>query len=130
RRFLTTVQVESVWCLVNIGSRRSATVTDGTGSMQAWLAPGARLPLVFDITKVLFTAGPTTYDLAIHAESPEFARIAGPDDPAGEATVGSVQLTEDHKLLILALADPIHLRAHSGLSAQPTPAQAAGRLGW
>ena len=93
RRFLTIVQVESMWWLVNIGARLSATITDGTGSMQAWLAPGARIPLVFDVTKVVFTAGPTTYDLSVHAESPEFARIAGPDDPAGETTVGSVQLT-------------------------------------
>ncbi len=130
RRFLTIVQVESMWWLVNIGSRLSATVTDGTGSMQAWLAPGARLPLVFDITKVVFTAGPTTYDLAIHAESPEFARIAGPDDPAGETTVGSVQLTESQKLLILALAEPMLVREGSGMSAVPTSAQAAGRLGW
>ena len=35
RRFLTIVQVESMWWLVNIGSRLSATITDGTGSMQA-----------------------------------------------------------------------------------------------
>ena len=98
RRFLTIVQVESMWWLVNIGSRLSATITDGSGSMQAWLAPGARIPLVFDITKVVFTAGPTTYDLEIHADSPEFARIAGPDDPVGETTMGSVQLTPSQKI--------------------------------
>ena len=56
RRFLSIVQVETMWWLVNIGSRLSATITDGTGTMQAWLAPGARIPLVFDVTKVVFTA--------------------------------------------------------------------------
>ena len=130
RRFLTIVQVESMWWLVNIGSRLSATITDGSGSMQAWLAPGARIPLVFDITKVVFTAGPTTYDLEIHADSPEFARIAGPDDPVGETTMGSVQLTPSQKLLILALAEPMLVREGSGMSAVPTSAQAAQRLGW
>ncbi|AXK45595.1 hypothetical protein [Brachybacterium saurashtrense] len=130
RRFLTIVQVESMWWLVNIGSRLSATITDGSGSMQAWLAPGARIPLVFDVTKVVFTAGPTTYDLEVHAESPEFARIAGPDDPVGETTMGSVQLTESQKLLILALAEPMLVREGSGMSAVPTSAQAAQRLGW
>ena len=130
RRFLTIVQVESMWWLVNIGARLSATLTDGSGSMQAWLAPGARIPLVFDVTKVVFTAGPTTYDLAVHAESPEFARIAGPDDPAGETTVGSVQLTPSQKLLILALAEPMLSREGSGMSAVPTSGQAAERLGW
>ena len=130
RRFLTIVQVESMWWLVNIGSRLSATVTDGTGSMQAWLAPGARIPLVFDVTKVVFTAGPTTYDLSVHADSPEFARIAGPEDPAGETTVGSVQLTPSQKLLILALSEPMLSREGSGMSAVPTSAQASSRLGW
>ena len=130
RRFLTIVQVESMWWLVNIGSRLSATVTDGSGSMQAWLAPGARIPLVFDVTKVVFTAGPTTYDLSVHADSPEFARIAGPEDPAGETTVGSVQLTPSQKLLILALAEPMLTREGSGMSAVPTSAQASSRLGW
>lgn len=130
RRFLTIVQVESMWWLVNIGSRLSATITDGTGSMQAWLAPGARIPLVFDETKVIFTAGPTTYDLSIHAESPQFARIAGLEDPVGETTVGSVQLTPSQKLLILALSEPMLVREGSGMSSVPSSAQAAARLGW
>ena len=130
RRFLSIVQVESMWWLVNIGSRLSATITDGSGSMQAWLAPGARIPLVFDETKVVFTAGPTTYDLSAHTDSPEFERIAGPDDPAGETTVGSVQLTPSQKLLILALSEPMLTREGSGMSSVPTSAQAAKRLGW
>ncbi|PCC35615.1 hypothetical protein [Brachybacterium alimentarium] len=130
RRFLTIVQVESMWWLVNIGSRLSATITDGTGSMQAWLAPGARIPLVLDETKVIFTAGPTTYDLSIHAESPQFARIAGLEDPVGETTVGSVQLTPSQKLLILALSEPMLVREGSGMSSVPSSAQAAARLGW
>ena len=130
RRFLSIVQVESMWWLVNIGSRLSATITDGSGSMQAWLAPGARIPLVFDETKVVFTAGPTTYDLSVHTDSPEFERIAGPDDPAGETTVGSVQLTPSQKLLILALSEPMLTREGSGMSSVPTSAQAAKRLGW
>lgn len=130
RRFLSIVQVDALWWLVNIGSRLSATITDGTGSMQAWLAPGARIPLVFDVTKVVFTAGPTTYDLSVHADSPEFARIAGPEDQAGETTVGSVQLTPSQKLLILALAEPMLARDGSGMSAVPTSAQASQRLGW
>lgn len=130
RRFLTIVQVDSMWWLVNIGSRLSATITDGSGSMQAWLAPGARIPLVFDVTKVVFTAGPTTYDFSAHADSPEFARIANPEDPAGETTVGAVVLTPSQKLLILALAEPMLTRDGSGMSSVPTSAQASGRLGW
>lgn len=130
RRFLTITQVEGMWWLVNIGTRLSATITDGVGAMQAWLAPGARLPLVFDVTKVVFTAGPTTYDLAVHTESPSFERTAGPDDPLGETTVGAVPLTLSQKQLILSLAEPLLLREGSGMSAVPTSAQASQRLGW
>lgn len=130
RRFLSIVQVDTLWWLVNIGSRLSATISDGNGAMQAWLAPGARIPLVFDVTKVVFTAGPTTYDLSVHAETPSFERTASADDPVGETTVGSVQLTESQKLMILALAEPMLVREGSGMSSVPTSAQAAERLGW
>src|SRR5699024_9284226 len=130
RRFLTIVQVESMWWLVNIGSRLSATITDGSGSMQAWLAPGAPIPLVFDVTQVGVAAGPTTYAVEVHASSPESARVAGPDEPVGETTMGSVQLTASEKLLILALAEPMLVREGSGMSAVPTSAQASQRLGW
>lgn len=130
RQFLSIVQVDSLWWLVNIGARLSATITDTTGTMQAWLAPGARIPLVFDVTRVVFTAGPTTYDLSIHAESPEFERTPSADDPVGETTVGPVALTLSQKQLILALAEPMLTREGSGMSAVPTSAQAAERLGW
>ncbi|UYG15621.1 hypothetical protein BRM3_08155 [Brachybacterium huguangmaarense] len=130
RQFLSIVQVDSLWWLVNIGSRLSATITDSTGTMQAWLAPGARIPLVFPITKVVFTAGPTTYDLSIHAQFPEFERSPTADDPAGDTTVGPVALTVSQKQLILALSEPMLTRDGTGISAVPTSAQAAERLGW
>ena len=41
----------------------AATVADESGHLQAYLAPGGRLPLVFPKTIVWFTAGPTTYEL-------------------------------------------------------------------
>lgn len=130
RQFLSIVQVDSLWWLVNIGARLSATITDSTGTLQAWLAPGARIPLVFDVTKVVFTAGPTTYDFAIHAEQPEFERAPNPDDPVGDTTVGPVSLTLSQKQLILALSEPMLTREGNGISTVPTSAAAAERLGW
>lgn len=130
RQFLSVVQVDSLWWLVNIGSRLSATIADTTGTMQAWLAPGARLPIVFDVTKVVFTAGPTTYELAVHAEQPEFERSPSASDPVGDTTVGPVALTLSQKQLILALSEPMLTRENSGISTVPTSAAAAERLGW
>ena len=61
-------------------------------AFQAWLAPGARLPLVFGTTTVLFTAGPTTYEFDIVCEDADFRprcagfrRVGGDHDRSGDA---------------------------------------------
>ena len=58
RHFLAIENMDGLWWLSNVGSRLAATVTDSGGRVQAWLAPGARLPLVFETTTVIFSAGP------------------------------------------------------------------------
>lgn len=129
RRFLAVVPGGSLWWLANVGSRLTATITDGSGTLQAWLAPGGRIPLVFARTRVVFTAGPTTYELGIRSESPAFDRA--PHQAAlGQTTIGAVPLTLGQKQLILALAEPLLRRDGCGLSAVPTGAEAAARLGW
>ena len=73
RRFLEISRQDGLWWLSNVGSRLAATVTDGGGRVQAWLAPGARLPIVFGRLNVIFTAGPTTYEFTVHSSEPPFA---------------------------------------------------------
>ena len=58
RQFLQVARYDGIWWLSNVGSMLSATVADGSGGMQAWLSPGARIPLVFSHTNIIFTAGP------------------------------------------------------------------------
>ena len=82
RRFLQVARYDGMWWLSNVGSMLSATVADGSGGMQAWLAPGARIPLVFSHTNVIFTAGPTTYEFAVHLKTPSFRQEARDDDQA------------------------------------------------
>ena len=65
RRFLRIYEDFGMWWLSNVGNLLSATVTDATGQVQAWLAPGARLPIVFPQMQVLFSAGSTTYEVTI-----------------------------------------------------------------
>src|SRR6188768_1607661 len=67
RKFLRIYEDFGMWWLANVGTLLSATVTDATGQVQAWLAPGAKLPIVFPQLQVLFSAGSTTYDFTIHA---------------------------------------------------------------
>ncbi|WP_051191750.1 hypothetical protein [Microbacterium luticocti] len=130
RHFLTIECVDGLWLLSNVGSRLSATVTDSGGRVQAWLAPGARLPLVFEATTVIFSAGPTTYEIVLHAAAPAFRETARFDDEVGQSTIGEVPLTQSQKAMIVALAEPLLRREGAGMSELPTSAQAAQRLGW
>ena len=73
RTFLQISKQDSLWWIANVGSALAATVADEHGMMQAWLAPGARLPLVFERSVVWFTAGSTTYELDIVLAEPDFS---------------------------------------------------------
>lgn len=130
RKFLEISKYDGMWWLSNAGTMLSATVADAAGGMQAWMAPGARIPLVFSKTNVVFTAGPTTYEFSVHLDSPSFMSQSRSDDSTGSTTIGPVVFTESQKALIVALAEPLLRRGGTGYSAIPSSAQAAKRLGW
>jgi hypothetical protein len=132
RRFLEISWRDGLWWLVNIGSQLSATLADEESRLQAWLAPGTHLPVVFPATLVRFTAGRTSYEFSLYLSSPPFSGVVTEHDSGTDAatTLGRMALTLDQRLLILALAEPA-LRADLGRSADlPSSAEAAGRLGW
>lgn len=130
RRFLQVGCVDGLAWIVNVGEQLSATVADGDGRVQAWLAPGARLPIVFEDTIVRFTAGPTSYELSVHVEAAPFAAPLPMSSDSGDTTIGVVPLTADQRLLIVALAEPLLLQHGRGSAAVPSSAEAAARLGW
>ncbi|NLF04163.1 MAG: hypothetical protein GX593_04050 [Actinomycetales bacterium] len=129
RRLLVFEEIDGLWWVANTGSRLSATVCDASTGAQSWLPPGARLPIVFAVTTVVFTAGPTTYELLVHVDRPTYTEP--PRDPVGgETTIGTVQLTVSQRQLIVSLAEPMLRREGSTVSEIPTNADAAARLGW
>lgn len=145
RTFLVVRNEGGFWWLVNTGSTLTATVADEHGLFQAWLNPGARIPLALNKLLVWFTAGPTTYDFEIHVDTPAFRAVVpsenhaaaaggagspGDGDAADAATVGRVDLTPDQRLLIVALCEPLLRRNLPGASSVPSSADAAERLGW
>jgi hypothetical protein len=138
RTFLVVSFDNGFWWLSNTGSTLTATVADEQGLFQAWLSPGARIPLAMKTLVVWFTAGPTTYDFEIHVASPVFQSVTsdppetagGSPDEVGAATVGRVSLTPDQRLLVVALCEPFLLRREAGTSQIPSSAAAADRLGW
>jgi len=133
RTFLVILGQGGLWWLSNVGSTLTATVADDTGLLQAWLVPGARIPLAQRRTLVWFTAGLTTYDFEIIVDVPAFAPpvpdLAEPDQLA-EMTVGRVSFTPDQKLLMVALCEGSLSRSRPGTSRIPTSAAAAARIGW
>lgn len=130
RQFLQIARYDGMWWLSNVGSMLSATIADASGGMQAWLSPGARIPLVFSHTNVIFTAGPTTYEFAVHLRTPAFRQESRDEDSGGDTTIGPVLFTDSQKALIVALAEPMLRREGTGFSAIPSSADAAKTLGW
>lgn len=130
RRFLSITSAGDVWLLANVGTGLTATVSDPDGRLEAFLSPGAVLPLVFDETVVRFSAGPTAYELTVTLPAPAFVPTAADADPAGDPTVGRTEMTPDQLRLVLALAEPA-LRGRSGRgTVLPSSGEAACRLGW
>ena len=50
-------------------------MADKKGLFQAWLSPGARIPLALEAFTVWFTAGPTTYDFDILLTDTPFVSV-------------------------------------------------------
>ncbi|MDR0593288.1 MAG: hypothetical protein LBG60_08560 [Bifidobacteriaceae bacterium] len=130
-RRLLQIEFESgFWWLANVGGRIAATISDPASGMQAWLPPGARLPLTFANTAVVFTAGPCTYTLTVWTDTPIWRDWTGQRSLGGVTTQGAISLTVSQRLLIVALAESM-LRRETGSSAPlVSNAEAARRLGW
>lgn len=130
RRFLEVSLHDSLVWIANVGTSLSATLSDTDGLLQAWLAPGARLPIVFSRAAVWFTAGPTTYELDIFVDEAPFLPPTTEPVDVGSTTIGRMSFTPDQKLLILVLAEDVLRRGNRGAGSVPASADAAARLGW
>ena len=130
RVFLMISERQGLWWLTNVGSQLTATVSDGKGGLQAWLAPGGALPLVFAHTVVWFTAGSTTYEFDIYLDDSSYEPVEAVPASDGTITIGRVQLTPDQKLLIIALCENVLRRGDRGAGHVPQSGPAAQRLGW
>lgn len=130
RRFLVLQRQNQMWTLSNVGAQLTATIADAGGNVEAFLAPGAWLPLVFSRTEVSFTAGPTSYVVSVVNTDPPFVESPVRPSTAGDTTLGQADLTPDQRRLIVALAEP-RLRGDGKASVVlPSNAEAAARLGW
>jgi hypothetical protein len=130
RQFLEIRHDGTLWWLANIGSQLSATISDEQARLNAWLAPGAQMPLVFERTIVRFTAGPTSYEMELFIDRPPWEADRREPPDAGSTTVGQLPLTASQRQLIVALAEPLLRQEGRGTASIPSSADAAERLGW
>jgi hypothetical protein len=130
RHFLRIYSDRDMWWIGNVGTLLSATVTDATGAVQAWLASGAQLPIVFPTLHVMFSAGSTTYDLTVHSEDEHFSSTPFAATTITSTTIMPVTLTLSQRQLIVSLAEGVLTQAVPGRGEVPTSAEAAARLGW
>jgi hypothetical protein len=98
--------------------------------VQAWLSPGATLPIVFEESMVWFTAGPTTYEFEMKLADAPFSAVLPESPGVGSTTYGRMSVTPEQRLLLVALAEPMLKRRVRGAANAPTSAEAAERLGW
>lgn len=130
RVFLVFGQQNGIWLVSNVGNQLSATIADVDGHVEAFLGPGASLPLVFATTVVSFTAGPTSYQLTVENPNASYRAPTVSTSSVSDTTIGPTSLTRDQRLLIVALAEP-RLRGDGRTSVViPSSAAAARRLGW
>jgi hypothetical protein len=132
RRFLAVSRAEGLWWLANVGTQLSVSLAEPNGQLNAWLAPGARIPLVFPEVSAWFTAGPTTYELIITVfEPPYSAAYRGAEAyEEGTTTLSPVSLTPEQLRVVLALSEPTLMRSGNAASEIPSSTQAARRLNW
>ncbi len=92
--------------------------------------PGSPPALVVPTTSIVFTAGPTTYELRVELDGAPYQTVGRDDEPVGETTIGVAAFTLSQKQLIVALAEPMLRREGTSLVEIPSSAAAAQRLGW
>ena len=131
RHFLELQHRDGFWWLANVGVRLAATISSAGGAVQSWLSPGARMPLVFERSVIVFTAGPVTYELSLHTEeAPYEVSRQVQASMSGETTVMPASFTPLQKQLMVALAEPMLRREGVSMNELPSSSAAARRLGW
>lgn len=131
RHFLELQYRDGFWWLANVGVLLAATISSAGGAVQSWLSPGARMPLVFERSVIVFTAGPVTYELSLHTdEAPYEVSRQVQATMSGETTVMPASFTPLQKQLMVALAEPMLRREGVSMNELPSSSAAARRLGW
>ena len=131
------------WWLTNEGRAITIQIADADSRSSIVLAPGSEVALSFPNSILRFRAGVTDYELLVrvpdrdddgvlsHDDLDDLDDLDNLDDELVGDTIalGDVPLTDEQRLLLLALAEPT-LRDPHGTDELPANRAAARRLGW
>jgi hypothetical protein len=125
-----------MWWLSNVGSAIPLAMADSDSPSFVRVAPGATVPIPFGSATLGFEAGGRTYELRVEvlSELSGFGLDSAAADPGADAaelttTASSLPLTDEQRLLLVALAEP-RLRDLPGSEQLPTNRQIAHMFGW
>jgi hypothetical protein len=126
------------WWLTNEGRTITIQIADADSRSSVLLAPGSEIALSFPNSILRFRAGVTDYELIVQVpdrgasadEDTDDDLLSGDDEEMGDTiALGDLMLTDEQRLLLLALAEPT-LRDPHTTEDLPTNRAVARRLGW
>lgn len=124
------------WWLSNEGSSISMQIADADSRSSVTLAPRSEIALSFPNSIVRFRAGITDYELTLRVpdrededEADEDSDAMWDDEFGDTVALGDVLLTDEQRLLLLALAEPTLREPHTKEDL-PANRAVARRLGW
>ena len=128
------------WWLTNEGRSITIQIADLDSRSSVQLAPGSEVALSFPNSVLRFRAGITDYEIAVRVPERDvhdlddvddgLDRLAADDEEAGETiALGELMLTDEQRLLLLALGEGTLRHPHQG-DELPTNRAVARRLGW
>ena len=127
------------WWLTNEGRSITIHVADADSRSNVQLAPGSEIALSFPNSVLRFRAGVTDYEVAVRVPDRDAGEGDDEDDPldadadddelGATIALGDILLTDEQRLLLLALAEGT-LRDPHNTDELPTNRAVARRLGW
>jgi hypothetical protein len=124
------------WWLTNEGRAITIQIADADSRSNVMLAPGSEIALSFPNSILRFRAGITDYEVTVRVPDRDAEDGDAEDDPLeaddsdlDTIALGDLMLTNEQRLLLLALAEGTLRDPHSN-DELPTNRAVARRLGW